>query len=114
VARDWTHDDEIHGQKPIDFYITHIAFDALPDEKERDYFNTVPTSLYLEPEHVDRLREVAARLLYTDKAFLRLVKDLGGRMPEVKARMAAPAKPGEPGGPADDGNHALRELEVEP
>ena len=114
VARDWTPDDEIHGQKPIDFYITHIAFDALPDEKERDYFNTVPTSLYLEPEHVDRLREVAARLLYTDKAFLRLVKDLGGRMPEVKARMAAPAKPGEPGGPADDGNHALRELEVEP
>ncbi len=82
VAREWTHDDEIHGQKPIDFYIVHVAFDALPDEKERDYFNAIPTSFYLEPEQVDRLREVAAKLLYTDKNFQRFVKDLGGRMPE--------------------------------
>ena len=77
VARDWAYDDEIHGQKPIDFYIVHVAFDALPDEKERDYFNSVPTSLYLETEQVDRLREAAARLLYTDRDFQRLVKDLG-------------------------------------
>ena len=42
VARDWTHDDEIHGQKPIDFYIVHVAFDALPDAQERDYFNSDP------------------------------------------------------------------------
>jgi NTE family protein len=114
VARDWAYDDEIHGQKPIDFYIVHVAFDALPDEKERDYFNTIPTSLYLEPGQVDRLREVAATLLYTDKNFQRFVKDLGGRMPEVKATTAAPVKPGEPGGPADEGDHALAELEVEP
>jgi hypothetical protein len=90
-----------------------VAFDALPDEKERDYFNTIPTSLYLEPEQVDHLREVAAKLLYTDKNFQRFVTDLGGRMPELKAK-TAPAKPGEPGGPADEGDQALRELEVEP
>ena len=113
VARDWTHDDEIHGQKPIDFYIVHVAFDALPDAQERDYFNSIPTSLYLEPEQADHLREVAAKLLYTDKNFQRFVTDLGGRMPELKAKAAA-AKPGEPGGPADEGDQALRELGVEP
>ncbi len=111
VARDWTHDDEIHGQMPIDFYITHVAFDALPDVQERDYFNSIPTSLYLEPEQVDHLREVAAKLLYMDKNFQRFVKDLGGRMPEVKAKKAVPE---EPGGPANEGDQALIELGVEP
>jgi hypothetical protein len=62
---------------------------------------------------VERLREVAARLLYTDKAFLRLVKDLGGRMPEMKSK-TVPIKPEGTSSPADEGNHALRELEVEP
>ena len=114
VARDWTHDDEIHGQKPIDFYIVHVAFDALPDAQERDYFNSIPTSLYLEPEQVDHLREVAAKLLYTDKNFQRFVTDLGGRMPELKAKAAAPVKAGESGGPVDEGDQALRELGVEP
>jgi NTE family protein len=114
VARDWTHDDEIHGQKPIDFYIVHVAFDALPDAQERDYFNSIPTSLYLEPEQVDHLREVAAKLLYTDRNFQRFVTDLGGRMPEVKAKTAAPAIPGEAGGPAYEADHALREMGVEP
>jgi NTE family protein len=114
VARDWTHDDEIHGQKPIDFYITHVAFDALPDGKERDYFNTIPTSLYLEPEQVDRLRDVAAKLLYTDKDFRRFVEDLGGRMPEAKAKKTSPKKTGEPDGQADEGDRALIELGVEP
>jgi NTE family protein len=111
VARDWTHDDEIHGQKPIDFYITHIAFDTLPDEKERDYFNSVPTSFSLEEEQVDRLREVAAKLLYTDKDFRRFVEDLGGRMPEVKARKASQVAPDRQ---ADEGDQALIELGVEP
>ena len=113
VARDWTHEDEIHGNKPIDFHIVHVAFDALPDAKERDYFNSVPTSFSLEEEQVDRLREVATKLLYGNKDFQRFVKELGGRMPEVKAK-AAPAKPEVPGGPADEGDQALRELGVEP
>ena len=91
VARDWAYDDEIHGQKPIEFYIVHVAFDALPDERERDYFNTIPTSLYLEPGQVDRLREAAARLLYTDRDFQRFVMDLGGRMPEQPVRINLPA-----------------------
>jgi NTE family protein len=111
VARDWAYDDKMHGEKPIDFYIVHVAFDALPDEKERDYFNSVPTSFYLEEEQVDRLREVAAKLLYTDKDFQRLVKDLGGRMPEVKARKVGEfkteAQPQTAGQDIDGEFHAL-------
>ncbi len=83
VARDWTYDDETHGRKPIDFYIVHVAFDALPDPKEREYFNGIPTSLYLPEEQVDRLREAASQILYNDKQFQQLVKDLGGIMPET-------------------------------
>jgi len=113
VARDWTHEDEIHGHKPIDFHIVHVAFDALPDAKERDYFNSVPTSFSLEEEQVDRLRDVATKLLYGNKDFQRFVKELGGRIPEVKARAGA-AKPEVPGSPADEGDQALIELGVEP
>ena len=91
VAREWTHDDEIHGQRPIDFYIVHVAFDALPDPKERDYFNAIPTSLYLETEQVDNLREVASKLLYGHKDFRRLVRDLGGQIPERPIRLSLPA-----------------------
>jgi NTE family protein len=114
VAREWSYDDLMHGEKPIEYYIVHVAFDALPDGKERDYFNTIPTSLYLEPEQVDRLRAVAAKLLYADRDFRRFVEVIGGRMPEVKAHTASPEAPGAPDGPADDTEMALRELGVEP
>lgn len=83
VARDWSYDDETHGLKPIDFYIVHVAFDAIPDLEEQDYFNSIPTSLYLPEEQVDRLRAVAAELLFNSKDFQRMVKDLGGRIPRV-------------------------------
>jgi NTE family protein len=92
VFRDWTRDDEIHGQTPIDFYIVHVAFDALPDANERDYFNNIPTSLSLEPDQVDNLRKVASKLLYGNKDFQRFVKDLEGRMPEKQARLSLPAR----------------------
>jgi NTE family protein len=92
VAKDWTYDDESHGRKPIDFYIVHVAFDALPDQDERDYFNSIPTSLYLPEEQVDRLRDAAAKILYNDKDFQKLVKDMGGNMPKVKEKPAAARK----------------------
>ncbi|HTZ41391.1 MAG TPA: patatin-like phospholipase family protein [Syntrophales bacterium] len=94
VARDWTYDDETHGRKSIDFYIVHVAFDAIPDLEEQDYFNSIPTSLYLPEEQVDRLRAVAATLLYNDKDFQKLVKDLGGKIPKVSP--ALPRKDSQP------------------
>ena len=80
-AQDWTYIDQVKGETPIDFYIIHVTFDALPDKAERDYFHMIPTSLRLPAQEVDKLREVAGRILYADENFQRLVKNLGGAVP---------------------------------
>ena len=49
-----------------------------PDPRERSYFLNLPTSFVLPAEAVDRLREVAGRLLRESTEFQALVKDLGG------------------------------------
>ena len=43
--------------------VIDVAFDAIRDPKERTYFMDLPTSFSLPAEAVDRLREVAGRLL---------------------------------------------------
>src|SRR5262245_63981708 len=62
----------------LKFYAIDVSFDAIPDLKERRYFLNLPTSFVLSPEEVDRLREVAGRLLRESTEFQALVKDLGG------------------------------------
>jgi NTE family protein len=57
-------------------YLAQVTFDTLKDPAERLYFMQVPTSLKLPKEQVDRLREVAGRLLRETPAFQRLVADL--------------------------------------
>ncbi|MEN6319839.1 MAG: patatin-like phospholipase family protein [Syntrophaceae bacterium] len=57
-------------------YLIQVTFDALKDPTERVYFKRVPTSLKLPKEQVDRLREVAGRLLRESPAFQRLLADL--------------------------------------
>jgi hypothetical protein len=47
----------------VDFHIVEVNFNALLDDGERRYFNSLPTNLELSPDAVDRLREVAGRLL---------------------------------------------------
>jgi NTE family protein len=81
---DWNAADVAAGRKPLDVYIVHLNFDALPDVKEREYFNDIPTALSLPAEQVDKLRDVAGRLLYSNQDFRRLVTDIGGNIP-VKA-----------------------------
>jgi len=61
----------------------HVAFASLPDKAEREYFQEIPTALTLPAEQVDKLREVAGRLLYEQEPFKKLVTDLGGKMPET-------------------------------
>jgi len=70
------------GQNPLDFYLIHLTFNALPEAGERDYFHSIPTALSLPAEQVDRIREVAARLLYSSPEFQRLIKDMKGRIVE--------------------------------
>jgi len=60
----------------INFYVVEVKFDALKDEAERMYFKRLPTSFKLAPEQVDKLRDVAHRLLVNSEEFQRLLGDL--------------------------------------
>jgi NTE family protein len=61
-----------------DVYAIHLAFENLEDPEEREFYQNVSTALALPEETVDKLIEVGGRLLYKNKEFQRLVKDLGG------------------------------------
>ncbi|MCX5833447.1 MAG: patatin-like phospholipase family protein [Deltaproteobacteria bacterium] len=82
-AGEWTYEDEAAGREPIEIYVIHVAFASLPDKAEREYFQEIPTALTLPAEQVDKLREVAGKLLYAQEPFKKLVTDLGGKMPET-------------------------------
>jgi NTE family protein len=71
-----------NGQQPdnrscedIQFYVIYINFEALRDEKEREYFNQIPTSFHLEPEQIDKLRAAARKILRQSKEFERFLND---------------------------------------
>jgi len=57
-------------------YLAQVTFDNLKDPAERRYFNQVKTRLQLPKEQVDKVREVAGRLLREAPAFQRLLSDL--------------------------------------
>jgi len=57
-------------------YLAQVTFDNLPDPAERDYFKQVKTRLTLPKDQVDKVREVAGRLLREAPAFQRLLVDL--------------------------------------
>ena len=74
----------------ITTYVIDLHFNQLPDESERRFFNSVPTSLQLPSKTVDRLRQLAARQLADNVEFKQLVRDLG----------ASPDKPNSPPRPS--------------
>ncbi|MGA2781974.1 MAG: hypothetical protein ABSF13_08645 [Smithella sp.] len=82
-SEEWTYESGKDGKKNIEIYIIHISFDSLLDKTEREYFQEIPTALTLSEEQVDKLRKVAGKLLYAQESFTRLVKDLGGNIPET-------------------------------
>lgn len=47
----------------VDMQVVDISFDAISDPTEREYFMNLPTSFVLPAEDVDRLTEMAGRLL---------------------------------------------------
>ena len=57
-------------------YLAQVSFENLKDPAERHYFKQVKTRLQLPKEQVDKLREVAGRLLREAPAFQRLLADL--------------------------------------
>ena len=59
-----------------------VSFESVPDPKERAYFMNLPTSFVLKEESIDRLRDVAGRLLRESKEYQALVRDMGGSPPQ--------------------------------
>ena len=62
--------------KEIDTYVIELHFNQLSDESDRRFFNSVPTSLALPSDTVDRLRHLAGRELAGNTEFKRLLTDL--------------------------------------
>ena len=51
----------------VDLHVLDVSFDRIRDATERAYFMNLPTSFTLPAEAVDRLREMAGRLLRESK-----------------------------------------------
>jgi NTE family protein len=70
-----------HDSSPVEIetYVIELHFNQLPDEADRRFFNTVPTSLQLPSKTVDHLRQLAASQLADNVEFKRLVSDLGNQ-----------------------------------
>jgi hypothetical protein len=64
------------GEGP-QFYFIDISLQGIPDESERNSFQTIPTALTLDAATVDRLRAVARKLLLGSPEFKKLAADLG-------------------------------------
>jgi NTE family protein len=60
----------------IKFYLIEVEFDALKDEAERHYFESLPTSFKLSEEQVDKLLDAAHRILPQSAEFRQLLDDL--------------------------------------
>jgi hypothetical protein len=68
----------------------------MPNDSDRQFFNSVPTNLQLPSKTVDRLRKLAGRQLADNAEFKRLVSDLRNQ----PAGPASPARPSVAGGQA--------------
>jgi NTE family protein len=70
--------------------VIDVAFDAIRDPEEREYFKNLPTSFVLPPEDIDRLREMAGQLLRASPDYQSVVRELGG----APDKLPAPASGG--------------------
>jgi NTE family protein len=80
----------------IESYIVELHFSHMPNDSDRQFFNSVPTNLQLPSKTVDRLRKLAGRQLADNAEFKRLVSDLRNQ----PAGPASPARPSVAGGQA--------------
>lgn len=63
---------------PVRIYGIEVALDQVADPKERQYFDRLPTSFNLPAGAVDRLEDIAGRLLRESEMFQKLLRDLSG------------------------------------
>ena len=62
----------------ISLQVLDVSFDEIGDPKERASFMNLPTSFVLPAEDVDRLREMAGRLLRQSPDFEAILREFGG------------------------------------
>ena len=60
----------------VKYYAAELTFEDMPDPKERDYLNALPTSFNLPREAIDRLRAAAKELLVNSPEIRQLRADL--------------------------------------
>ncbi|BDG04733.1 patatin-like phospholipase family protein [Anaeromyxobacter oryzae] len=68
-------------------FLVEVTFEAISDPAERRWVRELPTSFHLEDGQVDRLREIAGRLLRESPEFRKVVAALGGA-PSASTRSA--------------------------
>jgi NTE family protein len=61
---------------PVKVHFSVLTFSQISDNAERDYFDSLPTSLRLEPEAVDAVRGLAGRLLDESPEFNSFIQTL--------------------------------------
>jgi len=57
-------------------YLIEVNFEVIGDQAERKHLENLPTSFYLEPDDVDRLRAAGRKILSESPDFQKLVADL--------------------------------------
>ena len=62
--------------RPVSDYLIRLSFADLPSAREREYFNSIPTTLSLSGEQVERLIAAGGTLLKSDADFRRLMDDI--------------------------------------
>ena len=68
--------------RKVSAHVLDVGFDAIDNPQERASFMNLPTSFVLPVEDVDRLREVAGRLLRQSPDYKSLLLDFGGSQPK--------------------------------
>jgi len=65
------------GDSQIELYPIMLNFTEFKDHKQQNFFLNLPTSFFLKPVEVDKLREAGHTLLYDNEQFKKLLADLG-------------------------------------
>jgi NTE family protein len=65
---------------PLEVYPVYLQFNNMPDPKDVEFFQSMPTSFKLKPEAVDRLTGLAASQLADSENYKKLLQDLNAEV----------------------------------
>lgn len=64
----------------IKFYLAEVAFEDLPEDKNKSFFNNLPTSLELSEAQIDAVIAAGRKLLREQRTFIELKQDLAAQI----------------------------------